>query len=335
MIGIILFTSAIIASVFRRISIRPGPKPCVTVPSIPQIYNMSSSTDRWTTVANAYNANSSAPSSSDPSYNSANTLLAAAHSVHPFNHATKILDIGCGPGTILNPLLSHHGYSFSSDVRIYATDNSPSMVERVRTVKNEKLTAGEDEWNRVDAGVVDAMDLRGVSDDSISHALGGFVFFMVPEPLKALRETHRVLQKDGILALTSWQCNDWMSLCSEVCATVNPAGVQKRVDATLPVPWRSVEGVRGQLEEAGLKVEDVREFECGMGFDDIEKTVRFLVEKVPHFREMIEESVKVSGNGESGKRELEDEMIRRARERFGDRPGRMSGTGIVAVARKV
>lgn len=99
----------------------------------------------------------------------------------------KLLDVGCGPGTMLQMALE----LFPDALKIDGLDLSPEMVKRA----NGRL---EDERASVIEGTIDTVDFpEGFYDVELCmHS-----FHHYPKPLKSLRCMNRVLRKKGILII--------------------------------------------------------------------------------------------------------------------------------------
>ncbi|KAH0023356.1 S-adenosyl-L-methionine-dependent methyltransferase, partial [Aureobasidium melanogenum] len=186
-------------------------------------------------------------------------LVGMLHTLSPFDTATTILDIGCGPGSATSQLISTHHNILASNTQLLATDFSRGMVSIVQQVRDfelENLQEGTEKstWTRVVPLVMDAQDLRPLLDDSVSHIIANFVIFMTDDPPKALQEAHRVLKNGGVFALSSWHRMDWLDYLVIAASHVFPAlGKPTPQRPEFPAQWASVDGVRDLLEDAGFK----------------------------------------------------------------------------------
>jgi ubiquinone/menaquinone biosynthesis C-methylase UbiE len=128
----------------------------------------------------------------------AKALVEHANSYLPFSKATGILDIGCGPGIVLDEAIKSYGSQFPNNAKLIAADTSSGMIEMIRERQHE-----DPAWERVEPALYDAMDLSAISDDSLCHVLSGFTVFLLPDPRKGLTEALRVLQPGGVFAFSS------------------------------------------------------------------------------------------------------------------------------------
>lgn len=189
-------------------------------------------------------------------------LVEMLQSQSSFETATTILDIGCGPGSAISQLISTHHKILPSNTQLLATDFSRGMVSivsQVRDYKLENLQEGTEKstWTRVVPLVMDAMDLRPLLDDTVSHIIANFVLFMTDDPPKALQEAHRVLKEGGVFTLSSWHRMDWLDYLVIAASHAFPTiGKPTPRLPEFPAQWASVDGVRDLLKDAGFK--DVR-----------------------------------------------------------------------------
>lgn len=95
----------------------------------------------------------------------------------------RVIDIGCGPGTITAGLATPHGVALGVDV----------ALPQLRQARHRPVAAGRAEALPVGTATVDAV---------LAHA----VFEHLPAPAPVLAETHRVLRPNGLLAVSS---SDW------------------------------------------------------------------------------------------------------------------------------
>ncbi|WP_431041478.1 class I SAM-dependent methyltransferase [Streptomyces sp. P1-3] len=100
----------------------------------------------------------------------------------------RVLDIGCGPGTITADLaeLVPQGH-------VTAVDAAPGVLDRARAVADERGLAN------VDFAVADIHDLDS-PDDSFDVVHAHQVLQHVGDPVRALREMYRVCRPGGVVA---------------------------------------------------------------------------------------------------------------------------------------
>lgn len=108
--------------------------------------------------------------------------------VRPYD---RVLDVGCGGGMALR-LLSRRAW----DGRVIGVDYSPDMVEQARARNAEAVRRG-----RVEVHQGDAMALP-FPDGSFDQVCAIETFYFWPDPLRGLREAHRVLRPGGRLTVT-------------------------------------------------------------------------------------------------------------------------------------
>ena len=105
----------------------------------------------------------------------------------------KIIDIACGTGLVSFPAAERAG----NKGFVLANDISDKMVETGTTiVKKRKLS--NIRFQRMDAEELD------VEDDSYNIALCALGLMYFPDPLKAIKEMHRLLKPGGHAVVAVW-----------------------------------------------------------------------------------------------------------------------------------
>ncbi|KAI4754662.1 S-adenosyl-L-methionine-dependent methyltransferase [Aureobasidium sp. EXF-12344] len=186
-------------------------------------------------------------------------LVEMLHTFLPFDSATTILDIGCGPGNATAQLISTHHTAIPASTQLLATDFSSGMLNLASEVRTANLSVMQgtekDTWARVVPLVLDAADLRPLLSGSVSHIIANFVLFIIDNPAKALREAHRVLKNDGVAACSSWSNKmDWIEYFGLAASRTFPAiGKPLPQRPTFAAQWTSVEGVGALFTDAGFR----------------------------------------------------------------------------------
>ncbi|MFE1802912.1 class I SAM-dependent methyltransferase [Streptomyces sp. NPDC059517] len=101
----------------------------------------------------------------------------------------RILDIGCGPGTITADLAE-----LVPDGQVTGVDHAPGILDRARA------TAAERGLENVDFAVADVHALE-YPDDSFCVVHAHQVLQHVGDPVQALREMYRVTKPGGLIAV--------------------------------------------------------------------------------------------------------------------------------------
>lgn len=253
-----------------------------------------------------------------PGVHSGQAIVKHSNSILPFSKATGIMDIGCGPGSVVGALLAAYGAEIPQDTRIIAADLSPGMVEQVRKRQGQDAT-----WARTEPAVYDAMNLSAVADGSLSHVLSGFTIFLLPDHRKGMSEALRVLKPGGVLAFSSMAQSSWIELLGKI-SEIRP---EKKVPGPGPT-WTTEDGVKGVLEEAGFK--DVQTYSAPvyMPFEDHTEIVDYLMSTMPFMpmftKDMTKEEI-------SRSREL---MIQHVKEEYPALPGKLPGLAIMGIGKK-
>ena len=155
-----------------------------------------------------------------------------------------ILELAAGPGDTGFLAAARIGDSG----RLLSTDFSPEMVAAANA-RADELGLTNVEHRVIDAQAID------LPDASVDCALCRWGYMLMPDPLRALEETRRVLRPGGRLAFSVWAdaaSNPW---ASTVGRTVVELGYVDPPAPDSPGPFRlgDLERVRSLVEEAGLE----------------------------------------------------------------------------------
>jgi ubiquinone/menaquinone biosynthesis C-methylase UbiE len=108
----------------------------------------------------------------------------------------RVLDVGSGTGTLAIAALERW-----PALRVTGIDPSGAMLAVARADAAQRL-AGRAERYVTEIAYADRMPF---DDGSFDLAMSSFVLQLVPSRAAALREIHRVLKPDGVLAWVTWQ----------------------------------------------------------------------------------------------------------------------------------
>jgi ubiquinone/menaquinone biosynthesis C-methylase UbiE len=119
----------------------------------------------------------------------------AAYLLPSLRPGLRLLDIGCGPGTITADLAG-----LVSPGEVLGIDNGAAVIEQARERYGQvpNLRVGQIPNLRFEVGDVYALDLP---DDSVDVVHGHQVLQHLVDPVAALRELRRVLVPGGLLAV--------------------------------------------------------------------------------------------------------------------------------------
>lgn len=156
-------------------------------------------------------------------------------------HAPKdVLEVAAGTGAVTAELLRQ----LPKDATITATDLNQAMLDeaaRKITDRRAKLRSS------------DAQDLP-FPDHSFDAVVCQFGAMFFPDRLKAYREAHRVLRKDGTYFLSVWDTLDtspFFAVVTEAVAAAfpqNPPGFFRRT----PYGYNDIDAITASLTEAGF-----------------------------------------------------------------------------------
>ncbi|KAI5921287.1 S-adenosyl-L-methionine-dependent methyltransferase [Camillea tinctor] len=277
------------------------------------------SAEQWKLAAESYEKGSKATTAKPTA-----TLLERVNARLPFAEASGILDNGCGPGPYMARLIETYGGDIPPSCALTCTDWAPAMIEQVGHAKEKAVKLDPTSlWARVDARVLDAMDLSAIPDASLSHVLAGWVYHMTSDPQKCLTETHRVLKPGGVLGVTSWKETQWLAAMAPI----------QKLDPSLRPPVGSPEfasptGLVKALEAAGFAGVELQEVPVDLPFQSHALFTDVLMTKMPPLVALL------ARFGPEQKDELRHLMIEEMRALCPEEPGALKGVALVAVGRK-
>jgi ubiquinone/menaquinone biosynthesis C-methylase UbiE len=157
--------------------------------------------------------------------------------------------------------------------RLICTDFSAPMVDAARRRARERGVTNA-EFRTMDAERID------LADDSVDGVLCRWGYMLMADPAKALRETRRVLRKDGRLALSVWSVperNPWAAVPAR--ALLEHTG-EPPPDPLAPGIFAMARDSRTRelLEDAGFQAERVEEVAMTWRFDSVDDYWRFVLD---------------------------------------------------------
>ena len=199
-----------------------------------------------------------------------------------------LLDVGCGPGPVLQCLSESDG--LSEHVKsLHAVDFSSEMVHVCRKNYKDLCEAGAQLPSSVEIAVMDGQDLK-YQDSTFDIAVAFFSVMFFPDRAAGLRELARVLRPGGNVLVAGWapaKQIDWISFSNRAVVGVigkeligkivamEPGADPREVSPNFAV-WSRPPVFHDELTLAGFEnvsVEPVtKRFELGYGSQGIEKT---------------------------------------------------------------
>lgn len=139
--------------------------------------------------------------------------------------------------------------------RVTAVDAAPAMVARVAS-----RAAGEQ--LRIEAACMDAQALA-FADRRFAAALSVFGVILCPDPVAALRESARVTERGGRIAIVTWTEPERYELAARLMRAGEQVGGGRRAPSRLPPQLRFCErdAFRQLFAEAGLEVASMKRLE--------------------------------------------------------------------------
>lgn len=156
----------------------------------------------------------------------------------------RVLDIGTGTGQLAFGALARW-----PEVSVVGIDASAGMRTMAETFAERTLGTARERF-LTEVAFADALPFP---DGTFDHALSSFVFQLVPNRARALREARRVLRPGGVLAYVSWLQDDRAFtpdlIFDEVLESLDMGGREPDVrSGDLP----SVDRAAGELRRAGF-----------------------------------------------------------------------------------
>jgi ubiquinone/menaquinone biosynthesis C-methylase UbiE len=159
--------------------------------------------------------------------------------------ARRIVDIGTGTGTLAIAALRRW-----PDIEVVGVDASSGMAEVAAEEADRLLDAAD--RRRFDTRVAFADDMP-FDDGQFDVAMSSFVFQLVPNRFRALREAHRVLRSGGTLAYVSWLADERaFAPDADFDAALEEIGIGARDWDDRPGDIESVPAAVAQMRRAGF-----------------------------------------------------------------------------------
>jgi ubiquinone/menaquinone biosynthesis C-methylase UbiE len=159
--------------------------------------------------------------------------------------ARRIVDIGTGTGTLAIAALRRW-----PDIDVVGVDASSGMAEVAAEEADRLLDAAD--RRRFDTRVAFADDMP-FDDGQFDVAMSSFVFQLVPNRFRALREAHRVLRSGGTLAYVSWLADERaFAPDADFDAALEEIGIGARDWDDRPGDIESVPAAVAQMRRAGF-----------------------------------------------------------------------------------
>jgi SAM-dependent methyltransferase len=160
--------------------------------------------------------------------------------------ARRILDVGTGTGTLAIGAVERW-----PSVHVTGIDASGEMAEAAEREADRRLDPAA--RSRFDTRVAFADELP-FDDNAFDAAMSSFVFQLVPNRARALREVRRVLHPGGTLAYVTWLTDDRIFLPDiDLDDALDEIGIGPREPDARPGDVDSVEGAIRQLRRAGYE----------------------------------------------------------------------------------
>ncbi|KAJ5124029.1 uncharacterized protein N7515_007854 [Penicillium bovifimosum] len=165
-----------------------------------------------------------------------------------------ILDNACGTGVISSILNDKVDGIVKKKWKLTCGDISPAVLAYT------EHRMQQEGWENAETKLVDAQK-PDLPSDYYSHIFSSFVYMALPESLKALDETVRMLQPGGTIAFSTWMLPGSVSIARGAIESM-PGNlpfpeVEKMVSVMTDGHWHSKPWIESQLEERGFQEIDV------------------------------------------------------------------------------
>ena len=137
---------------------------------------------------------------------------------------------------------------------------------------------------------LDMHDLRGVDDGSIDAVTFGFALMFSPDPVKVMREIHRVLEPGGHFALAVWDepaKNPYFTTMFGLLAQVAPMPPAKP-DAPGPFRFAAPGELERVIRAAGFEQVTVESVPCPYGFDSLDQHFQVAYDMAAPFKRAVD-----------------------------------------------
>ena len=159
--------------------------------------------------------------------------------------APRLIDIGTGTGQLALGALARW-----PEVSVVGVDASAGMRAMADANAEQQLAAQDRPRFRSEVAFADALPFQ---DGSFDVALSSFVFQLVPNRARALREARRILRPGGSLAYVSWLSDDRAFQPDLIFDDVlDDLGIGARESDSRSGDLASVERAAGELRRAGF-----------------------------------------------------------------------------------
>ncbi|KAI0012830.1 S-adenosyl-L-methionine-dependent methyltransferase [Xylariaceae sp. FL0662B] len=244
-----------------------------------------------------------------------------------FSRASGILDNKSSPIPVVSCIVETYGSFLPPQCTLTCVDRAPARIEQAQRTKENALNKYPDSaWRRVDSQVLDVMDLKDISDESMRHVVAAWVYNITTDPEKCLLETRRVLEPGGVSGIATRKETQWI----DAMVGMRPI---KKIDPSLSphmgsLEYTSTSGLSAELEKAGLSNLVVQQVNVDFPFGTHAEFVDLMFTKLPPLIALLEKF------SEEQKANFKEMMMEEERSLGPQEPGSLKGIVLIGMGTK-
>lgn len=169
----------------------------------------------------------------------------------PLTSRSIVHDNAAGPGIVTGEILSLPQFTNGKPPTIHATDYSAAMIGALHD------RAKREGWaqSALHAHTMDSMDLRAFAANTFTHTYMAAAIFVIPDPVKAIREIYRTLAPNGVALVTTFEKQGFLSIFHDVQRAIRPDS--PLWTGPLPAEWMTESKLRDVMQAGGFQADRV------------------------------------------------------------------------------
>ncbi|CAG7968422.1 unnamed protein product [Penicillium olsonii] len=171
------------------------------------------------------------------------------------NEPLVVLDNACGAGVVSSVLNQQLDPNAKKHLKLTCGDISPAVL------KYTQSRMEEENWQTAETQIVDAQS-PGLPSSFYDYVFTAFAYMALPESVKALDETVRMLKPGGTIAFSTWKETGWIPIARKAIESISRdlpfPGSAELLAVLSDGEWHSVAWIKSQLVQRGFEDIDVR-----------------------------------------------------------------------------